>query len=810
MPTAIPPKTTLPWPSWGSTDLKPAFLSPVLALALAALFACPGVPAQEASEVQLIGDVRFEGLKTLKSDDLLRLVESKPGARLESLRVREDLKRLSKLALEAEVRQENTKEGIVLVFKLRENPVLKEVRFVGNVKVKTKDLLPVVRVQTGKTVSREEVRKSREAVEKEYRFLGFMRAKIQADLVPVSPKAGETAPEQAILQIQIEEGEKIRVGDVIIEGNRHFRSTRLRLSLETKGSWLFLHNYFDDEAFERDLGKVRGLYAGAGYFDAQVARGAFDYDEKKHIVSPRIIIVEGPRYRIASVEARGATVFTPGEIQYLFRKQKRKPFDRKEYGIAMEKATRLYADAGYLTTEIRDSFDFTPEKGEMRVLLTVTEKPRIRVGGILLKRPALLYREEPSWFGKIYHRIAPPPKKELILREVKLRTGEIYTRRKEEQSEERLRRLGVFEEVKIESLATDDPAVRDAQIVLEDGVTGNLLLGVGYAESNGVYGWSSFSERNIAGDANVASIDFLVGQRGSRGSISYYDRNLGNSNLSLYNEVFHANLFQPGYDERRTGVGSELGIPLDGLPFDFAQDGTWKAYLGARGEYVHLSDGDYHPDENYNRKYGLGTLRLRVERDKRITEKLDGRNYDPAAGYFASAGAEGGYADGALAKLTGSFEWYRKLTDKLVFATDLRAGLTPRDAANVAPTERYYLGGANDQRGFAYREAGPHDRGDHEVPLGGATKLLARNELRYPIFEVLTGVFFLDAGMLDPQTFRYGSTRVSTGLGFRIRVKYIQMGVDFAYPLVYQRGDLRRVFHFTVQTGWGPLGPRNQ
>ncbi|MCX6635604.1 MAG: hypothetical protein NT090_11070, partial [Acidobacteria bacterium] len=80
-------------------------------------------------------------MKTLKSDDLLRLVESKPGARFERLRVTEDLKRLSRFALEAEVRQENTKEGIVLVFKLRENPVLKEVRFIGNVKVKTKDLL---------------------------------------------------------------------------------------------------------------------------------------------------------------------------------------------------------------------------------------------------------------------------------------------------------------------------------------------------------------------------------------------------------------------------------------------------------------------------------------------------------------------------------------------------------------------------------------------------------------------------------------------------------------------------------------------
>jgi outer membrane protein insertion porin family len=780
----------------------------LLLIAFCALAPCRTALAQTAPESQTISDVRFEGLKALKSEDLSRLVESKPGTQLDRIRVREDLKRLAKYALDAEVRQEAAQDGVVLIFKLRENPVLKEVRFVGNSKVTTKHLQSVLRVQVGKTVSREELRKSREAVEKEYRFLGFMRAKIQADLV--APAAGAVADE-AVLQIQIEEGEKIRVEDVVISGNHHFSATRLRLGLETKGSWLFIRNYFDDDAFERDLSHIRALYASAGFFDAQVARGAFDYNEKERTVSPRIVIVEGPRYRIASVEVNGATVFRPEEIQHLFRKQIGKCFDRKNYAISLEKATRLYGDAGYLTTELRDDFRFTPEKGEMRVVLSITEKSKIRIGSLLLKRPALLYEGKPSWFGKFYHRVAPPTKKEVVQREARLTPGHVYTKRGEEQAEERLRRLGVFEEVKIESSATDDPAVRDAEITVEDGTTGNLFLGVGYSEYNGVYGWSSFSERNVGGEANVASLDFLIGERGNRGSISYFDRSLGDSRASLLSEIYHANHSQPGYDEKRTGAGAELGIPFESLPFWSGRDDTWKAYLKARGEYIRLSRGDdYHPAEDFNRKYGAGTLRLRVERDMRRSEKLDGKNYDPAGGYSASLGVEGGYADGPLAKITSGFEWYQKLTDKLVFATDVSAGLVQRDADKIAPTERLYLGGSEDQRGFAYRGAGPRDRDDHDVPLGGSTKLLARNELRYPLFEVLTGVVFLDVGMVDREALHYGSTRVSGGAGFRIRVKYIQMGVDFAYPIMLQEGDVKRVFHFVVQTGWGPLGPANQ
>ena len=161
-------------------------------------------------------------------------------------------------------------------------------------------------------------------------------------------------------------------------------------------------------------------------------------------------------------------------------------------------------------------------------------------------------------------------------------------------------------------------------------------------------------------------------------------------------------------------------------------------------------------------------------------------------------GFEAGYAGGPLAKLTGNYEWYHKVTENTVFATNINAGIMPVDANKIGPTERFYMGGTEDLRGFGFRRAGPHDSEDHSVPLGGATKIVARNELRYPLIDNLTGLVFFDAGMLSHQAFSVSSPRASTGLGLRLGLKGVQAGVDLAAPLVKGKNDQLRYFHFSI------------
>ena len=111
-----------------------------------------------------------------------------------------------------------------------------------------------------------------------------------------------------------------------------------------------------------------------------------------------------------------------------------------------------------------------------------------------------------------------------------------------------------------------------------------------------------------------------------------------------------------------------------------------------------------------------------------------------------------------------------ELKKDLIYAINLRAGFSVLDADEFGMTERYYLGGSNTVRGFEYRGIAPKDRGDDDVAIGGATRIIMNNELRFPIYERLKGLVFIDTGILDKEAFDLGTPRVGAGFGFRFDI----------------------------------------
>lgn len=752
----------------------------VLAIALAA----PYAPAQAPGEGRRVVAIEFEGLENKKPDELTGKIQTRVGEPFASRQASADLKRLARMGMVGEVRTAERADGLAVIFSLRENATLGAVRFVGNSSISTSDLEKLIRIRPDDLVTQESVRTAREAVLKEYRRRGYMRVEVRADLA----KGGEDGD---VLQIFINEGRKIRVEDVEIQGNEFYSDLRLRVELETKGSWMFFDNYFDEAAFERDLTAIRRLYYEAGFFDISVEAGAFRYDEAGQDVSPVIIVEEGPRYKFGPVQVEGNTVFTVEEIEACFAPLVGEYFDGPSYAQAVDKARELYANAGFVTTQVQDRIDKDPENGQVRFTLRFIEKARVRVGRILVERQEPIEGDDPSWFGRIYNSVAPPVDPDTIRREVTLEPGEVYDKRKEQETAERLCRLKVFQRVDVESRSTDDPSTRDVLIKVEEGVTGNVFLGVGFSESFGAYLWGNYTERNFLGKAGDLRVNLLAGTREINGTVSYLDRYLGRSDMSLYTELHAITARRPGYRERNTGVQAELGIPMSE---------TWKTYVRGRLEFVNLDDSGYDPDEDLSGSYPVATVRWRFTNDTLKRDTLENGMRMPVAGHKAGFGVEGGFADGPLLKLTGSIKGYRRVGERLVYVGDLRAGLMPFSADQIGPTERFYMGGTNDLRGFAYRRAGPHDSGDGDVPLGGATKLLARNELHYPLFKHVGGVAFFDIGMLGRGALELDTPRASAGLGLRLSLNNIDAGVDLALPLNAQGDDATRFFHFNLNS----------
>jgi outer membrane protein insertion porin family len=749
------------------------------------------VPAQ--FEGDPIDRVEIDGLVSYRPEEVLSRLKTQAAKPYQPLDAQEDLRALARIMRNAAYDLEPTPDGqLVVRFRVVEFPRLGVLQVIGNVKLTTERIETLLALKPGESVlDADTLESARRALDREYQALGRPATRVTINLIDAAETEAGKRP-GADLQIVIDEGEQILCKDMIVRGNKVFSTTRLKSILQTNGSWLFLKNYYSEDLFEEDLQRLRDFYAAQGYFDATIARGAFEVSRAKGrpVVSPVVEIAEGERYVLGEVDVRGARLFSRAEILAPFRSLHDKPFDGPRFAEALEKATSLYADHGLLTTQFRPDYTYDAPAHRLNVMLQIVEHERIYVGRIQVVRPNYDdLDDDAGWFRKWYGRVAPPVADEVIAREILLKPGEIYDRALERDSARRLARLGVFdlEKLSVHGSPTRDPGVHDVVVEAADNITGAHYFGIGFGDADGAYLEASFVERNFGGRADVLSIGGRLGTRTSSASIRFLNRHLGDTLDSLDSRIFFELQTRPGYRAHIGGGHFEWSHPL-------AE--SWTRRLRARFEGVKLEERDgIDAHEDLDRVYPVATLRLRFEQDARWPPGGPTRE-----GYVQSVGVEAGYAGAPLLNLDAARDQYIPLTDRLTWRLFASAGVIPYHRDVLPIHERHFLGGNNDLRGFAYRGAGYFDEDEDDVPIGGAIKTLLKNELIFPIYKPISGVLFADVGSLAASPTSWEMPRASTGAGLLFDMRQMQVGLYLAAPVATRDDDQTRFFHFSLQS----------
>ena len=143
--------------------------------------------------------------------------------------------------------------------------------------------------------------------------------------------------------------------------------------------------------------------------------------------------------------------------------------------------------------------------------------------------------------------------------------------------------------------------------------------------------------------------------------------------------------------------------------------------------------------------------------------------------------------------LSKSHEW--------VLATRLTVGLANPlgKTIDLLPNKRFYSGGATSMRGFKRRKLGPLD--SNEAPLGGEAKLEGAAELRFPLFSIFRGTWFIDTGQVWPTVddIIFNEFEMATGLGLWINTMFGPLRGDLAYRLTdFEKTQPQWVFHFSI------------
>ncbi len=750
----------------------------------------PGQETNEEAQSPVIRSIRFEGLKSVEPERVLRLLpvtEGQPMERLAPGQLIRDIYATGFFRSDIRVLQEEAGPGAMdLIIHVRENPTIGQITVVGAQRITEKRLLKVIQrlykeKDILKTGGEEDIRK---AVEKEYSLKGFNDAVIVVNSAP-----DPADPEKVTLEVAVTEGGRKVLKDVIIEGNENMSGFMLRLGMNNKGSWWPLTNYFDKQSMEEDLKRIEYRYTNKGYLDVSVKLGEMRTggEGKKAWISPVIQIEEGQRYKISSVSIDGAMNRGELEIRDQFQPLIGRYYSGKKLVEAIDEVKNDYWDDGFMDVEIQPEPVLDRETGNVAITFRINEQNRVRVGKIRVKRTMDFEDESDSWWRRFYDRIAPRVKDEAILKEVELTQGDVYRGYNEARTVRNLERLGIFESVQIQrEPAGEDSTVSNVTVEVDDSApSGRYSIGIGYGDVTKGFVYVSYIERNLFGDARDLSAYAMVGMEAQNVSVTYTDRHLGDSDFSLSTEGFYERYRRVGYDEQQAGGAVSLGHP-------FGLDDRYNIRLKAYQVWLDPDRDNDKTEEDLDKDYFVATLRPSVIFDRR--DDL----YFPTRGYRAEFGVEGGYADGGLGKLESQLSGYVPLPVEFVYATNLSMGVMATDAEDVGISERYFLGGSHSMRGYEFRGAGPKDRLDDDVAIGGATMLLWTNELRYPFTKSLSAHVFHDFGLIGRKPFDSDSPRNSVGVGGRYRIPLVTVSIDFGFALDETDTDETEIFHFQM------------
>ena len=201
--------------------------------------------------------------------------------------------------------------------------------------------------------------------------------------------------------------------------------------------------------------------------------------------------------------------------------------------------------------------------------------------------------------------------------------------------------------------------------------------------------------------------------------------------------------------------------------------------------YNRLTDQNNYAKKNFS----TGKIGYRLLDDHRKPKQ------NPSSGYIFSLGITKELLDVEYLRFLTSFRYYRPFYF-LVFTQKFSFGYTLRNLDKLPLSERFFLGGLGNFRGFGYEEVGG------ELKKGGKSMFLINNDIRFPVFQPfnLYGFIFFDAGNVyeDDKKLRKLYLRKTTGAGIYIPTPVGSFIFDIAYKLDKKAGEYPYRIEFSI------------
>ena len=321
-----------------------------------------------------------------------------------------------------------------LHFHLALRPRVSTINYIGLKKSEREDMEQKLGLLKGSQITPNMIDRAKILAKKYFDDKGYKNADIQ-----ITQRDDVTAKNQVILDIFVDKKEKMKVHEIIIEGNEKLSDSKIKGGLFRKGAFAKIHEAgklssflkskkYTPERYKEDKQKLIEKYNELGYRDATILEDSVWNFDDKH-VNIYVKVDEGKQYFIRNISWVGNTIYPTENLSRLLDMHKGDVYNQKLMNKRLSEdddaVGNLYWNNGYLfynlqPTEINivgDSIDL-----EMRI----QEGPQAHINRVRINGNNRLYEN-------------------VVRRELRTKPGDLFSKEALQRSARELASMGHFD-----------------------------------------------------------------------------------------------------------------------------------------------------------------------------------------------------------------------------------------------------------------------------------------------------------------------------------------------------------------------------
>jgi outer membrane protein insertion porin family len=383
---------------------------------------------------------------------------------------------------------------VYLTYHLALRPKITEINYTGVKKSEREDLEGKIGMAKGMSLTKNLIDRAKILAKKYFDTKGYKNA-----IIDIVQRDDVTGKNQVVLDVNVDKQSKMKVHEIIFEGNNKLSDSKIKGKLFSKGHFGKIHEAgkfnsflkskkFTPERYTEAKEKLMEYYSELGFRDATILDDSVWTYDPKHL-NIYVKIDEGEKYYVRNVNWVGNTVVTTDYLNAVLNMKKGDVYNQKHMNKRLrdddDAVGNYYYNNGYVFSSIEpteinivgDSVDL-----EMRI----TEGPQAHLNNVRIFGNDRLYEE-------------------VVRRELRTKPGDLFSKDALMRSAREIASMGYFDPEKIEPDVRpnyEDGTV-DVNWNLQQKSNDQLELSLGWGQT-GIIGrigvkFTNFSMRNLLG-----------------------------------------------------------------------------------------------------------------------------------------------------------------------------------------------------------------------------------------------------------------------------------------------------------------------